>query len=70
MGPRRGIEPPSGEPQNFVFIVYTAKVQNGEPKAGDDVKELMILDPMNAYNQFTGKFARKAVVLWLNNPKH
>jgi len=53
--------------RNLVFIVFIAEVYGGEPKAGDDVKELMILEPKDAYKQLTGKFAKKALELWMNN---
>ncbi|MFW9832822.1 MAG: NUDIX hydrolase [Candidatus Thorarchaeota archaeon] len=53
--------------RNLVFIVFTAEVQAGEPEARDDVKELKILDPKGAYNQLTGKYAKKALSLWLKN---
>ncbi|MFW9789179.1 MAG: NUDIX domain-containing protein [Candidatus Thorarchaeota archaeon] len=51
--------------RNIVFIVFIAEVLNGDPVAGDDVKELMILDPKEAYQHLTGKFAKKALELWL-----
>jgi NADH pyrophosphatase NudC (nudix superfamily) len=52
--------------RNLVFIVFTAEVESGDPKAGDDVKELKILEPKEAYEQLTGKFAKKALQLWMN----
>jgi len=54
--------------RNLVFIVFTAVVETGEPMAGDDVKEIKILNPQDAYKQLTGKFAKKALDLWMNNP--
>jgi 8-oxo-dGTP diphosphatase len=53
--------------RNLVFIVFTAEVESGEPKAGDDVKELKILAPEVVYKQLTGKFAKKALDLWMKN---
>lgn len=50
--------------RNLVFIVFTAEVKSGDPTAGDDVKELMILNPNDAYQQLTGKFAKKALEYW------
>ena len=52
--------------RNLVFIVFIAEVYSGEPKAGDDVKELKILDPTDAYKQLTGKFAKKALEYWMS----
>ena len=52
--------------RNLMFIVFIAEVEDGEPKAGDDVKELKILEPKDAYKQLTGKFAKKALELWMN----
>jgi NADH pyrophosphatase NudC (nudix superfamily) len=52
--------------RNLVFVVFIAEVESGEPIAGDDVKELKILEPKDAYKQLTGKFAKKALKLWLN----
>ena len=51
--------------RNLLFIVFKAEVDSGEPRAGDDVKELKILDPKEAYQQLTGKYAMKAVDLWM-----
>ena len=51
--------------RNLVFIVFIAEVEDGEPKAGDDVKELKILDSKDAYKQLTGKFAKKALGFWM-----
>lgn len=53
--------------RNLVFIVFTADFESGAPKAGDDVKELKILAPRDAYQQLTGKFAKKALDLWMQN---
>jgi 8-oxo-dGTP diphosphatase len=50
----------------MVFIVFITQCYDGIPKAGDDVKELMILEPRSAYKQLTGKFAKKALELWLS----
>ncbi|MFW9958982.1 MAG: NUDIX domain-containing protein [Candidatus Odinarchaeota archaeon] len=50
----------------MVFIVFIAECYDGAPKAGDDVKELMILEPRDAYKQLTGRYAKKAVELWLS----
>jgi 8-oxo-dGTP diphosphatase len=50
----------------MVFIVFITEVYSGEPRAGDDVKELKILPPSEAYKQLTGKFARKALEYWMN----
>ena len=52
--------------RHLVFIVFVAEVHDGKPDAGDDVKELMILEPKNAYKQLTGKFAKKALEFWMN----
>ena len=52
--------------RNLVFIVFIAEFEDGVPKAGDDVKELKILEPKDAYKQLTGKFAKKALEFWLN----
>ena len=54
--------------RNLVFIVFTADVESGEPKAGDDVKDLKIMTPKDAYQQLTGKYAKKALNLWMSNP--
>jgi len=51
----------------MVFIVFTAECYDGIPKAGDDVKELMILEPEAAYKHLTGRFAKKALELWLSS---
>ena len=51
----------------MVFIVFTADAQSGAPKPGDDVKDLKVLAPTEAYNQLTGKFAKKALQLWMEN---
>ncbi len=51
--------------RNLVFIVFVAEVESGVPKAGDDVKELKILDLKDAYKQLTGKFAKKALEMWM-----
>lgn len=53
--------------RNLVFIVFIAEVYSGEPNAGDDVKELKILEPTAAYKQLTGKFAKKALELWMSS---
>jgi NADH pyrophosphatase NudC (nudix superfamily) len=53
--------------RNLVFIVFVAEVYSGDPKAGDDVKELKILEPEDAYKQLTGKFAKKALELWMSS---
>ncbi|MHA2025810.1 MAG: NUDIX domain-containing protein [Candidatus Thorarchaeota archaeon] len=53
--------------RNLMFIVFIAEVYAGDPKAGDDVKELKILDPKEAYRQLTGKFAKKALEYWIHN---
>ena len=53
--------------RNLVFIVFIAEVYSGEPIAGDDVKELMILEPEAAYKQLTGKFAKKALEFWMSH---
>lgn len=52
--------------RNLVFIVFLAEVSSGEPKAGDDVKELVILEPKEAYKQLTGTFAKKALEYWMS----
>ncbi|MFW9805701.1 MAG: NUDIX hydrolase [Candidatus Thorarchaeota archaeon] len=51
--------------RNLVFIVFTAEVESGNPSAGDDVKELKILNPVEAYQELTGKFAKKALAYWM-----
>lgn len=50
----------------MVFIVFVTNVYTGEPKAGDDVKELKILPPSEAYNHLTGKYAKKALEYWMS----
>jgi len=50
----------------MVFIVFVTKVYTGKPKAGDDVKELKILPPSEAYKHLTGKFAKKALEYWIS----
>jgi hypothetical protein len=52
--------------RNLVFIVFIAEVYSGEPNAGDDVKELKILEPKDAYKQLTGTYAKKALDLWMS----
>jgi NADH pyrophosphatase NudC (nudix superfamily) len=52
--------------RDLVFIVFIAEVYSGEPKAGDDVDELLILGPKDAYEQLTGRFAKKALEYWMN----
>jgi len=52
--------------RNLIFIVFIAEVCSGEPKAGDDVKELMILEPRDAHSQLTGEFAKKALEFWIH----
>jgi len=51
--------------RDLVFIVFMAEVYDGEPQAGDDVDELLILTPKDAYNQLTGRFAKKALEYWM-----
>jgi NADH pyrophosphatase NudC (nudix superfamily) len=51
--------------RDLVFIVFTAEVYDGKPKAGDDVDELLLLSPKDAYEQLTGKFAKKALDFWM-----
>jgi 8-oxo-dGTP diphosphatase len=51
--------------RDLVFIVFTAEAYDGEPKAGDDVDELLLLSPKDAYEQLTGKFAKKALDFWM-----
>ncbi len=53
----------------MVFIVFVAMVESGTPLAGDDVKEIKILEPKDAYEQLTGKFAKKALEYWMNTQK-
>ncbi len=53
--------------RNLVFIVFTAECESGIPRAGDDVKELGILFPKDAYLQLTGNFAKKALALWMKD---
>lgn len=53
--------------RNLMFIVFIAEVESGEPRAGDDVRELKILEPNDAHKQLTGKFAKKALELWISN---
>lgn len=50
--------------RNIVFIVFVAEVHDGDPKAGDDVDDLLVLAPKDAYEQLTGKFAKKALEYW------
>lgn len=52
--------------RNLVFIVFVAEVYDGDPKAGDDVDELLVLAPEDACEQLTGKFAKKALEYWMN----
>ena len=52
--------------RNLVFTIFITEVVSGDPKAGDDVKELMILEPKDAYSQLTGKFAKKALEYWMS----
>jgi NADH pyrophosphatase NudC (nudix superfamily) len=51
--------------RHLVFIVFTAEVESGNPTAGDDVKELRVLNPKDAYQKLTGKFAKKALKYWI-----
>jgi NADH pyrophosphatase NudC (nudix superfamily) len=51
--------------RNLVFVVFTAEVDDGEPRAGDDVDELLVLTPTDAYEQLTGKYAKKALEYWM-----
>jgi NADH pyrophosphatase NudC (nudix superfamily) len=51
--------------RDLVFIVFTAEAHEGEPKAGDDVDELLLLSPKEAYEQLTGKFAKQALDFWM-----
>ncbi|MGY5875428.1 MAG: NUDIX domain-containing protein [Candidatus Thorarchaeota archaeon] len=51
----------------MVFVVFIAEALGGEPKASDDVDELLILRPSEAYVTLTGLFARKALMLWMGN---
>ncbi len=55
--------------RDLVFIVFIAEVYDGTPEAGDDVDELFILPPRDAYERLTGKFARKALELWMKNKR-
>ena len=49
----------------MVFIVFVTEVEGGTPTAGDDVKELSILSPREAYQKLTGKYAKKALEFWM-----
>ena len=53
--------------RNLVFIVFMAEVYDGEPRAGDDVDELLVLTPKDAYDQLTGRFAKKALEYWMSS---
>ena len=59
--------PISKNQTEMVFIVFIAECYDGIPKASDDVKELMILEPETAYKQLTGKYAKKALELWMSS---
>jgi 8-oxo-dGTP diphosphatase len=50
--------------RNLVFIVFIVEVYDGQPRAGDDVDELLVLTPKDAYVQLTGRFAKNALEYW------
>ncbi|MFX1605535.1 MAG: NUDIX hydrolase [Promethearchaeota archaeon] len=52
--------------RDLVFIVFTAEVYDGEPRAGDDADELLVLTPEDAYKQLTGRFAKRALEYWMS----
>jgi ADP-ribose pyrophosphatase YjhB (NUDIX family) len=52
--------------RNLVFIVFITEAYGGEPRAGDDVDELLVLAPKDAYEHLTGKFAKKALEYWMS----
>ena len=52
--------------RNLLFIVFTAEVESGTPRAGDDVLELKILDPEDAFKKLEiCEYASKALERWL-----
>ncbi|MHA1963880.1 MAG: NUDIX hydrolase [Candidatus Thorarchaeota archaeon] len=52
--------------RNLVFIIFITEAYGGEPLAGDDVDELLVLAPKDASEQLTGKFAKKALEYWMS----
>ncbi len=61
--------PFSKKEKQFIFIVFVSQAHGGEPVAGDDVDEVLLLAPRQAYEKLTGKFAKKALKLWINRQK-
>ncbi len=51
---------------DMIFVVFISEVLKGKPRPGDDVKDLKILLPSEAYKQLTGKNAKKALEYWMN----
>ncbi|MGY5854799.1 MAG: NUDIX domain-containing protein [Candidatus Thorarchaeota archaeon] len=52
---------------DMVFSVFIAEGYGGEPKAADDVDEVLILTPEDALEKLTGRFAKKSLILWMEN---
>jgi len=52
---------------DMLFVVFIGEVEDGEPNAGDDVDEVLVLTPEEALKQVTGKFARKTLEKWIAN---
>ncbi len=51
--------------EDMVFAVFIAESIGGELKPGDDVIEVQILPPKEAYEKLTGRYAKKALQLWM-----
>ncbi|MFX0061505.1 MAG: NUDIX hydrolase [Candidatus Hermodarchaeota archaeon] len=51
--------------KTFIFIVFLAKALTEEVRRGGDVVEIAVLPPKEAFEQITGRLAKKAVADWL-----
>jgi NAD+ diphosphatase len=52
---------------DMLFVVFYADVFGGEPVAGDDVEEVLVLPPKKALDKLTGKLARRTLEKWIAN---
>ncbi|MFX0107894.1 MAG: NUDIX domain-containing protein [Candidatus Hodarchaeota archaeon] len=53
------------EGSSMLFVVFLAEAYLGDPIAGDDVDEVLILPPDRAYEQLTGRLAKRALRTWI-----
>lgn len=52
---------------DMLFVVFVAEVETGEPIAGDDVEEVLVLSPQEALKKVTGKLARRTLEKWVDS---